>query len=101
MHAGDGALKSSSVIPARVASMVKISIDDAQEYYENSLQNLNQEEHESYHPSTARGIAAANSSGSSAGVISRNRSAQIFTPLYLSLLYISGYGKYVEFAGWV
>lgn len=48
MKAGDGSFQSSPIIPARVASMVKISLDDAQEYYDNSIQNLDQNEQEKY-----------------------------------------------------
>ncbi len=48
LHAGNGSLSSSSIIPARVASMVKISFDDAGNYYRESLASLNAVDRENY-----------------------------------------------------
>ncbi len=48
LEAGNGGLKSLEVIPARVASMLKISIEDAPEYFKNSLHKLDAKEYDDY-----------------------------------------------------
>ncbi len=48
LNAGSGAFKSTEIIPARVASMVKISFENASDYYKKSLDKLNTEEYEDY-----------------------------------------------------
>ncbi|MGD2034886.1 MAG: DUF3352 domain-containing protein [Bacteroidales bacterium] len=48
LNAGSGPIKSAEIIPARVASMVKLSFDNASEYYTKTLADLNREEYENY-----------------------------------------------------
>ena len=48
MEAGDGGLQSLKIVPARIASFVKISIDDAREYFKNSLLKFDPEEYMEY-----------------------------------------------------
>jgi hypothetical protein len=48
MSTASGGFSSAEVIPARVASLVKISFDDATTFYDQSLTNLKQEDYESF-----------------------------------------------------
>jgi len=48
LEAGNGGMKSMEVIPAEIASMVKISISDPTVYFNNSLKQLNPQEYEKY-----------------------------------------------------
>jgi hypothetical protein len=48
LHAGNGSFSGTEIIPARVASLVKISFDDASEYYHNSMTNLSKQEYDAY-----------------------------------------------------
>ncbi len=48
LNAGSGPIKSAEIIPSRVASMVKLSFDNASEYYKRYLNDLNKQEHENY-----------------------------------------------------
>ncbi len=48
LEAGEGGLESLEVIPARVASVLKISIENAPEYFKNSLLKLDPKEYEEY-----------------------------------------------------
>ena len=48
LETGAGGLQSLEVVPARVASMVKISIENAPEYFKNSLNKLDPEEYRNY-----------------------------------------------------
>lgn len=48
LNAGEGTLQSGSVIPARIASMVKISLDDIRTYYMLSLDQMGKKEKESF-----------------------------------------------------
>ncbi len=48
LNAGNGPIKSAEIVPARVASMVKLSFDNASEYYTKTLSDLNSAEYENY-----------------------------------------------------
>ncbi len=48
LNTASGDFSSTEIIPSRVASLVKISFDDAVEFYDRSLSNLNQTEYESF-----------------------------------------------------
>ncbi len=48
LHAGHGGLKSQQIIPARVASLLKISFNDAPEFYNEIMLNLNAKERQEY-----------------------------------------------------
>ena len=48
LEAGEGGSTSLEIVPARIASMVKISIQNAAEYFTNSLTKLNPQEFKEY-----------------------------------------------------
>ena len=48
LETGTGGMKSLEVIPSRIASMVKISIENAPEYFKNSLDKLDPGEYKDY-----------------------------------------------------
>jgi hypothetical protein len=48
LHAGNGGFNSSRIIPARIASLIKISFENASDYYRNSMANLNKQEFNTY-----------------------------------------------------
>lgn len=48
LNAGSGPVKSAEIIPARVASLVKLSFNNAAEYYMETLNDLNRKEYENY-----------------------------------------------------
>lgn len=48
LNAGSGPVESAEIIPSRVASMAKLSFDNASEYYTKTLNDLSKEEHDAY-----------------------------------------------------
>ncbi len=48
LNAGSGPVKSAEIIPSRVASMAKLSFNNASEYYSKTLKDLSKKEYESY-----------------------------------------------------